>query len=97
MPEELYQLLAVAVQQTLLTSDSVQDAISDISAAGFDIRLDVWAKSTLTLFDILSDEDQHLDLFAGGIGDHHDLSFDWQTTDEDIHFLRCIGIYLPHS
>ena len=94
MPEELYQRLAAAVEQTLLTSESIQDAMSNISAAGFHIRLDVWAESTPTLFDILSDEDGQLDLFGSETSAGEQVEFNWLTTDEDIDLLRCMGIRL---
>ena len=92
-PEELYQRLAAAVQQTLLTSESVEDTISDISGAGYSIRLDVWAQGTSTLFDILSDEDSELDLFSNEAGSQGEARFAWLPTTEDSDVLRWIGIF----
>jgi hypothetical protein len=92
IPEELYERLAAAIERSLLASDSVQDAMSEINAFGVDVRLDVWAKASPTLLDILADEEGQLDLFADQTHSQGQIGLDWLPTEEDTDLLRSMGI-----
>ena len=90
VPEELYERLEQAVEQTLLASDSVQDILERIGYAGFDIELNVWARSTSTPAEAAAERDRQLDLFRPGAVES--VTLDWMPTEEDVDFLREMGV-----
>jgi hypothetical protein len=93
MPEELYERLAAAFELTLCTSDLMRNVISDINDEGYEILMGVWARGTETAAVGQSACDRQLALFEGEPGPTAgELKFEWRLSEEDIQFLRTLGI-----
>jgi hypothetical protein len=100
MPEELYERLAAAFERTLFTSDLMQEPISGINDEAYEISLGLWAKGSKSACDEgLSDDvgqpdcDWQLGLFDGEPRPMPgELQFELRLTDEDVQFLRSIGV-----
>lgn len=90
LPQELQERLEEAVEQTLLASDLVQDILERIGYAGFDIELNVWARTTSTPVQAPAESDPQLNLFRPGATES--VTLDWMPTEEDVDFLREMGV-----
>lgn len=88
-PEDLFERLAAAIEQTLCASDLVQEALSCINTAGYDLRLDVWATVAKPVPGYPEDK---LEMFGDLPITDGKRRFDSLLTSRDVEFLHSAGI-----